>query len=107
MTIERLPGALDVPGVGRVGVIAPVVREDDDLRLREGVARLRLLLLDGRCPCGARLTMPNRETRRAMRKDKRGRGGLWETRVQHEDDCPAGDERVNARQRLDMLSEGL
>lgn len=92
MTIEHLADALDLPGVGRVGVILPIVHEDAHPSVREGVARRRLCLLTGECPCGARVTMPNRATRRAMRRDhERDSGAVWQVSVLHADDCPAGD----------------
>ncbi|MCU1591673.1 MAG: hypothetical protein JWP11_2929 [Frankiales bacterium] len=95
MTLEPMRGALDLPCVGRIGLLLPVVRDADPPHVREGQARRRLTLLTSECPCGARIAPPNRPARRAMKRDLARGGGLWEVRVQHEPDCPAGDPRLD------------
>lgn len=88
---------LDVPGVGRVGAVLPVVPEDAPPAVRDGIARRRLVVLDGACPCGARRSLPNREQRRRMRLDRaRAAAALWELTVLHAEDCPATDEALEA-----------
>jgi hypothetical protein len=67
-------------------VIAPEIPEDGPPDLREGIARRRLVATTGRCPCGARLELP--ETVK--------RGSFMVVRVEHESDCPATDERIDA-----------
>lgn len=82
----------DVPGVGRVAYVLPVVSELLEPQLREAVVCRRLAALESRCPCGATVTLPNREQRRrAARK-----GRTLTTTVEHEPDCPASDDRLAA-----------
>lgn len=95
MSYERDYRGIELPGVGRVGLLLPVIREDAEPVVREGLARRRLTLLTGRCPCGARLHLPNRATRRAMKRDRARGGGVWQVDVEHENDCPATDPRLD------------
>lgn len=83
----------EVPGIGRVAYVLPVVTESVPPAAREGLARRRITAMTGRCPCGARMVMPNRATRRA----RKGRNGaaVQHVAVEHEHDCPAGDERLS------------
>lgn len=78
----------EVPGVGRVVMVMPVPPDDAPLDVREGIARRRLVMLTGQCPCGARRTLPNRAQRRALR---RSGAPVWHLDVRHADDCPATD----------------
>ena len=41
-------------------VIAPEVPEDGSAEIREGIARRRVVATTGRCPCGARLELPEK-----------------------------------------------
>ncbi len=85
----------DVPGVGRVAYVLPVVSEQLAPQLLEAVVCRRLAALEGRCPCGATVTLPNRaERRRAVRE-----GRTLTTTVEHEPDCPASDDRLAALAR--------
>ena len=73
-------------------MVLPVIPEDAPHEVREGVARRRLVMETGECPCGAELAGPNRRQRRQMARDRaRGQGALWQVTVRHEDDCPALD----------------
>jgi hypothetical protein len=72
----------------RVLFVVPALPDEAPPRLREGLARRRVLYATGRCPCGATFEMPNRATRRAARKT----GAVLHGRVTHEDDCPATDD---------------
>lgn len=51
----------------------------------EGIARRRLVVLTGACPCGACYSLPPRKVRRAAVR----RGELLTGSVMHEVDCPA------------------
>lgn len=82
----------DMPGVGRVAYVLPVVSEGSPAPVREAVVRRRLAALEGRCPCGATVTLPNRERRRRAARE----GRTLTTTVQHEPDCPASDDRLVA-----------
>jgi len=85
----------DVRGVGRVAYVLPVVSEQLAPQLLEAVVCRRLAALEGRCPCGATVTLPNRaERRRAVRE-----GRTLTTTVEHEPDCPASDDRLAALAR--------
>jgi len=81
----------DVPGLGRVAYLLPVVPESAPAEAREGLARRRVVAHTGQCPCGARMVLPNRADRRAARRH----GTVGHVRVEHEDDCPATDDRLN------------
>ncbi len=71
--------------------VGPALREDLPPRLLEGLARRRLVGMGQPCPCGARLTVPNRVARRAA--VRAGRQVLSVT-VAHDGDCPAVDEQL-------------
>ncbi len=64
----------------------PSLREGLPPYVLEGLARRRLVALGQTCPCGARLIVPNRETRRAARR--RGQV-VMPVEVEHEPDCAA------------------
>ncbi|BBG04594.1 MULTISPECIES: hypothetical protein [Pseudonocardia] len=48
----------------RALVVAPEIAEHYPPAVREGLARRRLVQAGGRCPCGARMVLPNRAERR-------------------------------------------
>jgi hypothetical protein len=75
-----------------VHLVLPIVREDDDPLVREGIARRRITATTGRCPCGATWSPPNRAARRAAAR--RGEVVMPEVVIEHEGDCPAGLGRV-------------
>ena len=85
---------LDVPGVGRVAAVLPVAPDDAHPDVREGIARRRLVMLTGECPCGARRHLPNRAQRRSMRRHEATRDRVWQLAVEHEADCPATSEAL-------------
>lgn len=82
----------DVPDVGRVAYVLPVVPEDAPASVREAIVRRRLAALEGRCPCGATVSLPNRRQRRRAARD----GRTLTTTVEHEPDCSATDDRLVA-----------
>lgn len=87
----------DVRGVGRVAYVLPVASEELPPQLREAVVRRRLAALEGRCPCGAIVSLPNRRQRRRAARD----GRTLTTTVEHEPDCSATDDRLVALVRAD------
>jgi len=68
-----------------VGFVLPEIPEDAPHEVREGLARRRIAALEGRCPCGAVVVLPNREQRR---RAARTRVSLRIV-VEHEGGCPA------------------
>jgi hypothetical protein len=58
-------------------VVRPTICEADPPRVREGIARRRLVELTGVCPCGARLTLVRTTAQFAY------------TEVRHASNCPA------------------
>ena len=91
---------VDIPGVGRVTMVLPVVPEDGSPALREGIARRRLVMLDGTCPCGAKRTLPNWATRRAMARSTRRGPDTWSVDIPHAEDCPASDAQLRKSRGL-------
>lgn len=71
-------------GRGPVLYVVPPLDDGMPALAKEGLARRRLVMTTGRCPCGATLTMP---------KDLQ-RGTITHVRVEHEVDCPAVDENL-------------
>lgn len=73
--------------------IGPSLCEGLPAEVLEGLARRRLVALGQPCPepCGARLTIPNRAARRAAVRA----GRVLSVAVEHEDDCPALDPRID------------
>lgn len=69
----------------RAAFVLPVVGEDLPPAVREGIARRRLTVLEGQCPCGAAFVAPNRAERRRARRN----GRALHVAVEHEDGCPA------------------
>jgi hypothetical protein len=65
---------------GRVLAVLPMIPDDAPYRVREGIARRRLTVVTGQCPCGARIDYTQT------------RGGV--VRVEHERRCPADDDRL-------------
>lgn len=41
------------PKVGRIAAVLPVIPDGAPERVREGIARRRLTVIEGTCPCGA------------------------------------------------------
>lgn len=76
----------------RVAYVGPQLHETYPPLVLEGLVRRRLVATTGACPCGAHLAMPNRAARRAAARAGRV---VMEVRVEHEDDCPAVDPRVD------------
>ncbi len=70
-------------------VVVPIIPDQAPQHVREGLARQRLLLLTGQCPCGVRLTGPNRAQRRQMARDEHRGIGVWEVTPSHFAGCPA------------------
>jgi hypothetical protein len=67
----------DSPVHGRTLAVLPVIPESAPFRVREGIARRRLVAVTGECPCGARMDYE------AVRK------GVNVAEVEHEGRCPA------------------
>lgn len=84
--------ARDVPGVGRVAFVVPVISEDMPPQLKNALAARRLATIEGKCPCGATLHLPNREQRRRAQRS----GRQLSATVAHEPACDAADERITA-----------
>lgn len=78
-----------------IGYLLPEIPDAAPRQVREGLARRRITALDGRCPCGATVTLPNREQRR---RAARARTSL-RIEVLHEVDCPAVDRVLEAALR--------
>jgi hypothetical protein len=77
------------PDTGRRALyVVPQVPEDAPPRLREGIARRRLAAREGCCRCGAE--GPEPFTLAATVAP----GSVNHTTVEHENDCPAGDEQL-------------
>lgn len=62
----------------RALLVSAEIPDDAPARIKEGLARRRLVAMTGRCPCGA--TMPNVEL---------VPGTVTVARVEHERTCPA------------------
>lgn len=60
--------------------VGPILNDADPPRRKEGIARRRLVITGGRCPCGATIGTPYRHA-----------DGLIHVNVEHEDGCPAID----------------
>jgi hypothetical protein len=75
-----------------VAFVLPRIPDDAPEAIREGVARRRITAIDGKCPCGAQLVLPNRAARRKAART----GEQIRMTVEHEDDCPAVDEALIA-----------
>lgn len=86
---QSVPGLRDelvpfhVEGVGNVLAVLPTIPEDAPYRVREGIARRRLVAVTGHCPCGAHLD---------LQAAKQGRSELAE--VEHAQLCPADTDRL-------------
>lgn len=70
---------VDMDGIGRVMLVPPTVPMLGTKALKDGVARRRLTMIEGACPCGALLEV-----------------SASGARCEHEDDCPARDEVILA-----------
>jgi hypothetical protein len=75
--------------------LLPTVPDQAPEAVREGLARRRITAVTGRCPCGGRLTLPNRKERRRATRSRRP----VHLRVEHENDCPAIDDTLTAALR--------
>jgi hypothetical protein len=71
------------PTLGRVLAVVPTIPEDAPWRIREGIARRRISVVTGRCPCGAVGDYGDRST---------GEVGVGE--VLHDRTCPADTARL-------------
>lgn len=78
--------------------ILPTISEDLPAEIREGLARRRLNALGQPCPCGAQPFRLNRQQRREIETRKRRGlpGQVIRVVIEHEDDCPATDENLDA-----------
>lgn len=82
--VEVLPGGAEVWQRGRVALVVPAMPPSTAPgRLREAVARRRIVLISGRCPCGATLDLPDIDP---------DRPAVIAATIEHEADCPAGDD---------------
>jgi hypothetical protein len=86
----------DVEGVDTAFVV-PHLPDDAPAVVREGIARRRLAVINGVCPCGARRPRLNRELRRRLKRD--GPQEAYAVDIRHEDDCPAVAAEVIAHVR--------
>jgi hypothetical protein len=78
-------------------LLLPTIPDDAPDEIREGIARRRIVMTTGTCPCGGEMVGPNRAQRRRMERDKRnGDPGVWQVRIEHDDDCPALDATLYA-----------
>ena len=75
--------------------LLPHIPDDAPDAVREGLARRRITAVEGTCPCGARLVLPNRAARRAAKRA----GQVLDVHVEHEDDCPAITDALQRWQR--------
>lgn len=83
---ERMRTAV-LPDGTRALVVDCEIPDDAPAEIREGLARRALSNSGQTCPCGARWPLPNREQRRRMKEP-----GVTYLQVEHENDCPAGNE---------------
>lgn len=82
----------DLPGGGRAAYVLPVIPEDADPEIREGLARRRVAALTGECPCGADSPELSRQQRRAKARAQAKRTTtLTRAAFEHEPECPAVD----------------
>lgn len=84
-----------VDGLPAVAVV-PELTEGYPPELMEGLARRRLIATGQPCPCGAQPPRLSRQQRRGI--EARRRKGLpaqvIPIVIEHENDCPAGDEEL-------------
>lgn len=92
MTIDVFTGEVDGQ---RAAFLVPTIPDQAPELVREGIARRRLVVLTGTCPCGAVHQLPNRaERRRAQRA-----GRIIAASVEHDPRCPAIDPATEAHVR--------
>lgn len=85
----------DFPNGRRVAYVLPVIPEDADPEIREGLARRRLAALTGQCPCGADSPTLTRQQRRAQeRRQAKAANTILRAAFEHENDCPAVDDNL-------------
>lgn len=82
MNAEIIPTIVDGE---RTALVAASIPDNAPAAVREGLARRRLTVTTGSCPCGAVLRLPPRRERRAAARS----GRALHVRIEHEDDCPA------------------
>lgn len=91
---ERIVGEVD--GL-RTLFVVPTIPDSAPEPVREGLARRRLALINGECPCGGRRPRLSRQQRRAAQR--RTGADIGSLQVVHEDGCPAIDEILLAHLR--------
>lgn len=80
-----------------VVAVVPTLNEDLPALIREGIARRRLMAAGHPCPCGAAAIQLNRALRREMAaRQRRGHAEPIRVAIEHERDCPASDEAIDA-----------
>ena len=67
------------PATDRRLVLSHEISDSASTNEKEGAVRRRLVATTGRCPCGARLRLP----------DEVEPGTVTVVAIEHEDDCPA------------------
>lgn len=77
----------DIRWTGSLAYIGPEIPEDAPPIVPEGIARRRMTVLHGQCPCGAVPQWPNRKQRRASKARASARVQI--VFATHESDCPA------------------
>lgn len=85
MSTQQWDVTLTEHGGERIAAVLQVIPDAAPPAVREGLARRRIVSTTGRCPCGGRLTLPNRAERRRARKQ----GRVIHADVEHELECPA------------------
>lgn len=79
----------------KAAVLLPDIPDGAPDPVREGIARRRLVMTTGACPCGAVMTGPNRAQRRQIIRDRRHHDTqAWQVDIQHDNDCPAVDDKL-------------
>ena len=79
--------------------VLPTIPDGAPPAVREGLARRRVAILTGRCPCGGRSGL-NRAARRARR------GKVVNAEFVHEGGCPATDEELRKFGWVPMFGGG-
>ncbi|MEC4611816.1 hypothetical protein [Tsukamurella tyrosinosolvens] len=74
----------------KVAAILMVIPEKGSAAVREGIARRRLIVTEGKCPCGAVWEPPVKD------------GNVMQLGAQHERGCPAIDEILRKNWQRDQ-----
>ena len=82
----------NIPGVGSVVFVVPVIPDDAPALVREGLARRKILYASDVCPCGAVMELPARRTSRKPTAGEAKPATVRRLRIEHGNDCPARDE---------------